>query len=93
MRYGVDTSELWVLAATADDAAAALDDALGALSHVIDSGIGTWCQHPAAAAATHTAVAALQERAAAARACAAALSGQLVRAAQGYVDVDTPGPR
>jgi len=93
MRYRVDTSELWTMAATADDAAVALGDGLAALADVVDAGIGSWCVDPAAAQATLNAVAAIQEQAAGARASAAGLARQLASAAQAYVDVDTLRPR
>lgn len=93
MRYGVDTNELWAMAATADDAAVALGEAFSALAEVLDGGIGSWCVDPVAAQATLTAVAAIQEQAAGARASAAGLARQLASAAQAYVDVDTLRPR
>lgn len=93
MRYGVDTGELWVLAGTAEEAAVGLGEALVALARVTEAGIGSWCVHPGAAGAVHTAAAALEEQARAARATAGGLAGQLASAAQSYVDVDTPRPR
>lgn len=93
MRYGVDTSELWSLSAVADDAAAGLTAALGALAHLIDDGIAGWCLHSPAAGEMHTAAAALEDHARSAQRSAAALAQLLATAAQAYVDADTPVPR
>lgn len=87
MRYRVDTSELWTMAATAQESADGLADAAAALSRVVD--VHTWCAHSDAAVVTGTAVAALEDHLSAAQACAAGLARQLASAANGYQDVDT----
>jgi len=93
MRFGVETSEIWQLAAATEEVASGLMLALAAVGVVLDDGVGSWCVHPEAVSPTVTAVDAVHDHARAGRSAAGGLAAQLAAAAQAYVDVDTPRPR